>query len=68
MRQSHAFLLTVLLDDGDTPSLHGRIRFIATDRELLFTQIDEMMHFCIDEIRRLEANASEPTGNGDSED
>jgi hypothetical protein len=42
MRQTYAFLLTVLPVEGSCDELHGRIRTIATGCEVKFTSLEQL--------------------------
>ncbi len=42
MRQTYAFLLTVLPAEGKCDELHGRIRTIATGCEVNFTSLEQL--------------------------
>lgn len=42
MRQTYAFLLTVLPAEGTCDELHGRIRTIATGCETNFTSLEQL--------------------------
>ena len=53
MRQSYAFLLTVLPDEESKYELRGRVRMIATGTELTFTSMEQLAEI-------LRHNACEP--------
>jgi hypothetical protein len=54
MRQPHTFLITVLLDDHDTTTLRGRVRFIASGEETSFVGINELVPFIRLQIEKFE--------------
>ena len=45
MRQSHTFLLTVLIDDGESDLYFGRIQYVADEREAFFRSTEELLAF-----------------------
>lgn len=65
MRQSHAFLLTVLLPD-DESELRGRVQFIATGREATFTSMEQLSQFLTCEIRSREQAVREEKASYDA--
>lgn len=45
MRQTHTFLLTVIVDDGESELRYGRIQYIADESEAYFRSTEELLAF-----------------------
>lgn len=53
MRQTHTFLLTVLVDDGESELRYGRIQYIADEREAFFRSTEELLAFVRQVVTRV---------------
>lgn len=62
MRQTHTFLLTVVLDDGERDLHHGRVQSIADESEAFFRDAGEIVDFMRHVIER--ANSATKNGRG----
>ena len=43
MRQPYTFIVTLLLDDQAPDLFRGRVRYVATDAEMTFTGVEELV-------------------------
>jgi hypothetical protein len=58
MRQSHSFLLTVIIPDDHPEEVRGRVQFIATGHEAFFTDLAQLAKFLRSEINDYQAEIS----------
>jgi hypothetical protein len=60
MRQTHTFLLTVLVEDGESELHYGRIQYIADESEAFFRSTEDLLAFVHKVITRVPSPPQTP--------
>ncbi len=60
MRQTHTFLLTVLMEDGESELRYGRIQYIADESEAFFRSTEELLAFVRQAVTRVMPSPQAP--------